>query len=280
VDPRILASIEQALGDARTVLDVGGGLDVRAGLDVRRGLDEVRERRIVTIFPSFASEYPYGSVADNPVPHGSAPDNPVPHGSAVHGSPLRVCAESEMLPFSSGSFDAAVAVLSVHRWRSPRIGLREVARVARRVVVLHLDPLVHARFWLFSDYLPERGPGQLSGRRAAENARTISANDLSREMGATRVEVVPVPADCVGDFWWAYWRRPERLLERETSELETRDARSRRRVVPSELLGDAVVANGMDRLRADLADGSWRRRHGHLLALDSVDGGLRLVIRE
>jgi hypothetical protein len=44
-------------------------------------------------------------------------------------------------------------------------------------------------------------------------------------------------------------------------------------------LDDEMVAERMDKLRADLGDGTWRRRHGHLLDLESVDGGLRLVIR-
>ena len=38
---------------------------------------------------------------------------------------------------------------------APRVGLRELARVGRRVVVLHFDPEVHSRYWLFDDYLPE-----------------------------------------------------------------------------------------------------------------------------
>jgi hypothetical protein len=35
----------------------------------------------------------------------------------------------------------------------------------------------------------------------------------------------------------------------------------------------------MEKLRGDLEDGTWQRRHGHLLDLDSIDGGLRLVVR-
>jgi len=46
------------------------------------------------------------------------------------------------------------------------------------------------------------------------------------------------------------------------------------------LLDDELVARRMARLARDLADGTWRRRHGDLLALDTIDGGLRLVVRD
>jgi hypothetical protein len=45
------------------------------------------------------------------------------------------------------------------------------------------------------------------------------------------------------------------------------------------VLPDTLVAQRMDRLRADIADGTWSRRYGDLLQRDTVDGGLRLVVR-
>jgi hypothetical protein len=45
------------------------------------------------------------------------------------------------------------------------------------------------------------------------------------------------------------------------------------------LLPADLVAKRMERLRSDIADGTWHSRHGHLLDLDAIDGGLRLVIR-
>jgi ubiquinone/menaquinone biosynthesis C-methylase UbiE len=66
-----------------------------------------------------------------------------------------VDAVAESLPFADRSFDAAMAVSTVHHWRDPVAGLR---RVARRVVVLTFDAseeVLHGRFWLTRDYLPE-----------------------------------------------------------------------------------------------------------------------------
>jgi hypothetical protein len=40
------------------------------------------------------------------------------------------------------------------------------------------------------------------------------------------------------------------------------------------------VEPGLARLRADLADGTWERRHGHLRRRDAVDLGYRLVVAE
>ena len=178
------------------------------------------------------------------------------------GSAPAVRSVAEALPFASGAFDAVLAVLTIHHWNAPRVGLREMARVGRKVVVLHFDPDVHNRFWLFDDYLPECN--SLAGV-VADDSRAGR-----REIGATRTETVPVPGDCVDGFNWAYWKRPERYL----------DPEARACISNLALLDDDMVASRMERLRSDLAGGAWHRRHGHLLALDSIDGGLRLVVRE
>lgn len=46
-----------------------------------------------------------------------------------------VAAYAESLPFADGCFDSAMAVATVHHWRDPIAGLREMRRVARRIVV-------------------------------------------------------------------------------------------------------------------------------------------------
>lgn len=228
-DPRIQAQIDAALGDARTVLDVGAGT----------GSYEPTERDVVAVEPS--------RVMISQRRPGSAPV-------------VRSVAES--LPFASGTFDAVLAVLTVHHWRNPRLGLREMARVGRRVVVLHFDPRVHNRFWLISDYLPECN--------SLDTAQIFDHEELAAEIGATRIEIVPIPGDCVDGFNWAYWNRPDRYLDPDV----------RACISGLALLEDRMVAARMELLRADLPDGTWHRRHGHLLALDSLDGGMRLVIRE
>lgn len=169
---------------------------------------------------------------------------------------------AEALPFADRAFDAALAILTVHHWEDLRAGLAELRRVAERVVVLTFDPEPHFSYWLIEEYLPEtldlasaRGPG------------VATVADL---LGARRVEVVPIPADCEDGFNWAYWRRPEAYLDP-----VVRSCISGIAQLPADL-----VEERMGRLRDDLASGRWYRRHQDLLDLPAIDGGFRLVIRD
>jgi SAM-dependent methyltransferase len=171
-------------------------------------------------------------------------------------------AKAEHIPLRDGACDAAMAIFTIHHWDDIVGGLHEMARVAQTVVVLTFDPDTHGAYWLFSDYLPEA-----NGLRSA---RIMDATGVADVLGAGRVELVPVPADCTDGFNWAYWRRPEHYLDP-----EVRSCISGLALLPPDL-----VARRMERLRADLADGTWHARHGHLLGLDSIDGGIRLVVRD
>lgn len=124
-EPRIAAQIWAALGDAQTVLNVGAGT----------GSYEPADRDVTAVEPS--------AVMREQRPAGAAPC---------------VAAAAESLPFGDRSFDVAMAVSAVHHWGDPLAGLREMRRVARRVVVLTFDTDEAGwqdRFWLTRDYLPE-----------------------------------------------------------------------------------------------------------------------------
>jgi SAM-dependent methyltransferase len=120
-DPRIAAAIRDALGEARTVLNVGAG----------SGSYEPRDRDVLAVEPS--------AVMRAQRPPGAAPC---------------IDARAESLPFADGAFDAAMAVLSDHHWEDRLGGLREMRRVARRAVVFQWDPAFADAFWLARDYLP------------------------------------------------------------------------------------------------------------------------------
>ena len=171
-EPRIAAQVWAALGDARTVLNVGAGT----------GSYEPPDRHVTAVEPS--------AVMRAQRPAGAAPC---------------VAAAAERLPFGNQSFDAAMAFATIHHWPDPIAGLHELRRVARRVVVFthetnEADWL--GRFWLTRDYLPEAAD-LLAGRPPlAELARVIGA----------RVEPVPIPWDCADGFFEAYWRRPGAYL--------------------------------------------------------------------
>ena len=120
-DPRIAARIRAALGDARTVVNVGAGA----------GAYEPADLEVTAVEPSETM------IAQRPEDAA-----PVVRGSA------------EELPFADGSFDAAMAVLSDHHWTDHERGVAELRRVARRVVLLTWDPASVHDFWLVTEYLP------------------------------------------------------------------------------------------------------------------------------
>lgn len=77
-----------------------------------------------------------------------------------------------------------------------------------------------------------------------------------------------VPADLRDGVMAAYWARPAAYLDAEvranTSGIATSD--------------QSLVREGIARLRADLDDGSWRDRYGHLARTDAFDAGYQLIV--
>ena len=172
-DPRIAARVTQALGPARTVLNVGAGA----------GSYEPVDRQVTPVEPSASMR------AQRPAWLDPAVD-----------------ATAEELPFPDGSFDAAMTTFSVHQWGDLRAGLREVRRVTRGpVVILTCDPGLLRRFWL-TEYAPE--VIDTEARRYPSVAAL--ADGLG---GQVTVTVVPVPLDCTDGFNEAYYGRPEALLD-------------------------------------------------------------------
>lgn len=169
-----------------------------------------------------------------------------------------VRAAAESLPFPDDSFDVALALMTVHHWRDLRQGLGELRRVAPRQVVFTFDPGQHDSLWVFNEYVP-----------AALGLADDTPLDVVLEtLDTDRIEVVPTPADCNDGFATAYWRRPEQYLSPTVRSNISAFAR----------LDPALVDPGIAQLERDLASGVWHERHADLLAQDSIDLGLRLVI--
>jgi SAM-dependent methyltransferase len=123
-DPRVAGLIQAALGNARTVVNVGAGA----------GSYEPRDRHVLAIEPS-----------------------EVMIAQRDSRLPPAVIAGAYPLPLSDLSVDAAMAVLTIHHWdKDQERGVREMRRVARGpVVILTFDAEVSARMWLMADYLSE-----------------------------------------------------------------------------------------------------------------------------
>jgi SAM-dependent methyltransferase len=227
-EPRIAAQIWAALGAAQTVLNVGAGT----------GSYEPPDRDVTAVEPS--------AVMRAQRPAGTAPC---------------VAAAAERLPFADQSFDAAMAFATVHHWQDPIAGLREMRRVARRVVVFTHDSSDAGwlrRFWLTRDYLPEVAD-LLVGRP--------SLTELADAIGA-RTEPVLIPWDCADGFFEAYWRRPAAYL----------DEHVRRGVSVWTRVGSEPEQRAVRSLRDDLASGRWAERNRDLVDLEAAELGLRLLI--
>jgi SAM-dependent methyltransferase len=113
-DPRIAARIHEALGDARTVLNVGAGA----------GSYEPEDRWVLAVEPSATMR------AQRPA--GAAP---------------AIAARAEALPLDDGAVDAAMACVTIHHWEPPEAGLAELRRVARGPVVIFTFDLDYLPAW-------------------------------------------------------------------------------------------------------------------------------------
>jgi ubiquinone/menaquinone biosynthesis C-methylase UbiE len=163
---------------------------------------------------------------------------------------------AENLPFADQEFDASMAVLTVHHWADKAKGLKEMRRVTRGpVVILTFDP-AHRGCWL-TDYLPRL--------IELDEAQMPPLSDYAKWLGPVEISPVPVPKDCTDGFLYAYWRRPEAYL----------DPRIRRG--SSSFWALEEVEQGLASLERDLESGAWERRHRHLLDLDELDTGYRLI---
>jgi SAM-dependent methyltransferase len=172
-DPRIEAAIWSALGDARSIVNVGAGA----------GSYEPKDREVTAVEPS--------SVMIAQRPAGAAP--------AIQGV-------AEDLPLRDDQVDAAMGVFTMQHWSDVDQGLAEMLRVARRrIVLLTLDVEVMEEMWLARDYMPEIAEYD---RRAFP-----SIEHLEAVLPEPRIETVPIPSDCTDGFCVALWSRPELHLD-------------------------------------------------------------------
>ncbi|MGH2850443.1 MAG: class I SAM-dependent methyltransferase, partial [Solirubrobacteraceae bacterium] len=155
-DPRLACWIWAALGDARSVVNVGAGA----------GSYEPPDRCVVAVEPSAVM------LAQRPADAAPA-----------------VRASAEALPFDDDSFDAAMAVLSVHHWSDRARGLSEMRRVATGPVVVFGRVAEASPWWWLYEYFPA------TARLVA--AREAAVSEFEAILGPMEQIPVPIPADCV-----------------------------------------------------------------------------------
>ena len=222
-DPRIAALIHEQMGGARRVLNIGAGT----------GSYEPRHLDLVALEPSITM----------------ISQRPADAAPAVLG-------RAETLPFSDGSFDLSMALLTLHHWSDWRQGLAEAARVAGGSVLLFTWIGSGPRFWL-TDYFPQI--------TELDAPRFPDLDEYRAELGDLDVIAVPIPHDCSDGFLCAYWRRPEAYLDP---------------AVRASISTFSDIDNqqaGLSALRQDLASGTWLDKYGELLQAEAQDFGYCLI---
>jgi SAM-dependent methyltransferase len=192
-DPRIAQRIHTALGDARSVVNVGAGT----------GSYEPADRHVIAIEPS-------------DVMAGQRPPQRVP----------AIRAAADELPLRDDSVDAAMAILTLHHWDSAQErGVRELRRVAReRVVILTYDARVSGRMWLMTDYLPEVAH--------LDHDIFPTTETLAGWLGG-EVDAQPLllPRDTSDWMLGSFWAHPERVLDAQARANTSGFARMPREIV-------------------------------------------------
>lgn len=223
-DVRIAAQIHAALGDARTILNVGAGA----------GSYEPADRSVTAVEPSAIM------IAQRP----------------ADSTATVVQASAEDLPLEENSFDAAMAVITIHHWKDQPKGCAEMRRVTKgKIVFLTFDPAFQES-WLY-DYFP-----QLAG---LDDKIMPPLAKFEEWLGPVKISPVPVPHDCTDGFMAAYWRRPAAYLDEKV------------RASISSFWTIDGVAEGCAKLESEIKDGTWARRNAALLKADALDCGYRLV---
>ncbi len=225
-DPTIEQAIDAALGSARRIVNVGAGT----------GSYEPTGRCIAAVEPSAVM---------------------IGQRSSALAPAVRAVAEE--LPLADDVADAALALLTVMHWADLARGLAEMRRVAKKTVILTIDPEVVSQLWIIRDYAPEMALTHV--------ASLPSINDLASAFPESRVRTVLVPRQCTDGFMAAFWGRPEAYLDPEI----------RRATSPWHQISESAADRAIHHLAMDLADGTWDERYGHLRSAPTYDVGLRLL---
>ncbi|MBK6399883.1 MAG: class I SAM-dependent methyltransferase [Bacteroidetes bacterium] len=228
-DPRIAAYVHNALADSETVINIGAG----------SGSYEPEDKYVIAVEPSI-------TMRTQRIANGKIP---------------AINAKADSLPFDDRSFDAAMAMVTVHHWPDIEKGISEIRRVTKkRIVIMTFDPDALDDFWNVN-YFPQL--------IEIERARYPSITRLQKALSAkTEVIKIPIPLDCVDGFQETYYGRPEAFLEK-----EVRMAQSAWGFLPADL-EEKYIQN----LSNDLQSGAWDKKFGHFRTQPNFTGALRLIV--
>ncbi|WP_368652578.1 class I SAM-dependent methyltransferase [Ornithinibacillus sp. 4-3] len=227
-DPRIAAYVHQALDSAKTVLNIGAGA----------GSYEPEDRYVVAVEPSLVMRSQRQKLGKVPA----------------------IQATADALPFDDNSFDASMAMVTVHHWPDIRKGLDELKRVTKdRIIIMTFDPDALGNFWN-AHYFPEL--------IEVEKARYPTIDFIKQALGGKcDIQTIPVPFDCIDGFQEAFYGRPEAFLEKEVRLSQSAWG----------FLSDETENMLVKRLSDDLQSGEWDRKYGEYRAKANFTCALRLI---
>ena len=228
-DPRIAQYVFAALADAKTVLNVGAGT----------GSYEPPDKYVVAVEPSIV-------MRSQRIQNGKIP---------------AINAKADNLPFDANSFDASMAMVTVHHWPDMDKGLKELRRVTKnQVLIMTFDPDKLDDFWNVN-YFPDL--------IEVEKARYPTINFIKNSLGGNcEVVSIPIPLDCVDGFQEAFYGRPEAFLEK-----DVRLSQSAWGFLPA-----GVEEKLVQSLEEDLKSGEWDRKYGHFRTQPTFTCALKLII--
>lgn len=228
-DPRIAAYVNRLLEGAQTILNVGAGA----------GSYEPADKYVIAVEPSLVMRQQRKS------------NNKVPALDAKAGE----------LPFDDRSFDASMAMVTVHHWPDISKGLKELRRVTQGpVIIMTFDPQALDQFWN-AVYFPEL--------IAVEKARYPEIPYITDALGGDcEVIPIPIPLDCLDGFQEAYYGRPEAFLEKEVRMAQSAWG----------FLEEGLEEKRVAELAADLESGAWDKKYGHFRTQPYFTCALRLIV--
>ncbi len=228
-EPKIAEYVNRALGNAKTVLNVGAG----------SGSYEPTDRYVVAVEPSFVMRMQ--RLKNNIIP--------------------AINAKADQLPFDDHSFDASMAMITIHHWPDIDKGLKELRRVTKeRVIIMTFDPDSLDNFWN-ANYFPEL--------IAVEKARYPTIDFIKNSLGGNcEVVEIPIPLNCIDGFQEAFYGRPEAFLEKEVRLSQSAWG----------FLSEEVQNRLVKTLKDDLQSGEWDKKYAHYRTQPFFTCALRLII--
>src|SRR5215216_1740383 len=227
-DPRIGLYVRRSLEGCDTVLNVGAGT----------GSYEPEDKFVIAVEPSSVMRAKRLAL----------------------GRPPAVNAKADDIPFDDQSFDAVMAVLTIHHWPDLKAGLLEVKRVAKKKIsILTYDPEKLELFWNVN-YFPQVIEIERSRYPKLDHIAACLGEDLT-------ITNIKIPFDCTDGFQEAFYGRPEAFLQEDVRNVQSAWG----------FLDKKTESAYVQKLAEDLVSGEWDRLYGYHRKLPEFEGAFRLL---